>query len=237
MPANGKPPGRFELPQLKPLNFSLTDGTDIPPPLDSPIEEQPQHVPVSKETAAATTLPASGSVTSVTTNGQSSPDMHKDSGDGVYDRRGQTNYNIETPPMSPASTKQGSVRRFLSRKDLNANYADGTDDSTASHEDLASINRPQSAMSFASQRPSLAKKKSGSWFKRLGGSSRRTSVIYEDKTASVQRQPAIYEDKETIVQPQPAPVTRKGPPPPKLPEIMTRDDGGSLGEDMFKNIK
>ncbi|EKD14313.1 uncharacterized protein L3040_008335 [Drepanopeziza brunnea f. sp. 'multigermtubi'] len=237
MPANGKLPGRFELPQLKPLNFSLTDGTDIPPPPDSPIEEQPQHVPVSKETAAATTLPAPGSLTSMTTNGQSSPDTHKDSGDGMYDGRRQTNYNIETPPMSPASTKPGSVRRFLPRKELNANYADGMDDSNASHEDLVSIKRPESAMSFASQRPSLAKKKSGSWFKRLGGSSRRTSVIYEDKKTSMQRQPAIYEDEKTILQPQSAPVTRKGPPPPKLPELMTRDDGGSLGEDMFKNIK
>ncbi|KAJ5035074.1 uncharacterized protein L3040_008335 [Drepanopeziza brunnea f. sp. 'multigermtubi'] len=111
------------------------------------------------------------------------------------------------------------------------------DDSNASHEDLVSIKRPESAMSFASQRPSLAKKKSGSWFKRLGGSSRRTSVIYEDKKTSMQRQPAIYEDEKTILQPQSAPVTRKGPPPPKLPELMTRDDGGSLGEDMFKNIK
>lgn len=83
-------------------------------------------------------------------------------------------------------------------------------------------------MSFASQRPSLAKKKSGSWFKRLGSSngSKRTSVIYEEK------------------KPVPAPVVKKGPPPPKLPELnqlkakIAEDDGGSLGaDDMFKNIK
>ncbi len=41
MPANSKANGRFELPQLTPVNYSLTDGTDIPPPPDSPVEEKP----------------------------------------------------------------------------------------------------------------------------------------------------------------------------------------------------
>jgi len=86
-------------------------------------------------------------------------------------------------------------------------------------------------MSFASQRPSLAKKKSGSWFKRLGSSNggKRTSIIYEDKKAAA---------------PAPAPPVKKGPPPPKLPELnqlkakIADNDEGSLGaDDMFKNIK
>lgn len=62
-------------------------------------------------------------------------------------------------------------------------------------------------MSFASQRPSLAKKKSGSWFKRLGSSSggKRTSIIYEDK--------------KPLASTAPQPTVKKGPPPPKLPEL------------------
>lgn len=80
-------------------------------------------------------------------------------------------------------------------------------------------------MSFASGRPSLAKKKSGSWFKRLGstGGGKRTSVIYEDRK---------------VVEP-----VKNGPPPPKLPELnqlkarVAEGDEGSLGGDMFKDIK
>lgn len=86
-------------------------------------------------------------------------------------------------------------------------------------------------MSFASQRPSLAKKKSGSWFKRLGSSNggKRTSIIYEDKKPIVASA---------------LPPVKKGPPPPKLPELnqlkakIADNDDGSLGaDDMFKNIK
>merc|ERR1712098_867329 len=100
-------------------------------------------------------------------------------------QRGRTN-TIDEPAMSPASsTRQGSIRRFLSRKSLNTNYTNGTN-TNASQEDLTGAARPESAMSFASQRPSLAKKKSGSWFKRLGSSNggKRTSIIYEDKKAA-----------------------------------------------------
>ncbi|KAH7311993.1 hypothetical protein BKA65DRAFT_158428 [Rhexocercosporidium sp. MPI-PUGE-AT-0058] len=218
MPAtNGTPSnGRFELPKLTPINYSLTDGTGIPPPPDSPIEES---VPAAASASENTTA---------TTNGQSSTATN---GNGAaYEGRGRTTTNAdEQPPMSPASsTRQGSIRRFLSRKSLNTNYTNGTN-TNASQEDLAA--RPESAMSFASQRPSLAKKKSGSWFKRLGSSngSKRTSIIYEDKKPGASA---------------PAMPVKKGPPPPKLPELnqlkakIADDDEGSLGaEDMFKDIK
>ncbi|KAK0105364.1 hypothetical protein ONS95_004260 [Cadophora gregata] len=225
MPAtNGKPSiGRFELPQLTPINYSLTDGTGIPPPPDSPVEES---VPASVAKDAG----AAASEDSATkTNGSQSATPTNNNGNGAaYDGRGRPN-TIDEPPMSPASsTRQGSIRRFLSRKSLNTNYTNGTN-TNASQEDLAGgAVRPESAMSFASQRPSLAKKKSGSWFRRLGSSngSKRTSIIYEDK------------------KPAPAPPVKKGPPPPKLPElnqlkakIGDNDEGSLGGEDMFKNIK
>jgi len=72
-------------------------------------------------------------------------------------------------------------------------------------------------------------KKSGSWFKRLGGSGggNRASVVYEAPP------PPRVEEKKPM-----------GPPPPKLPELsklkakIPEDDEGSLGaEELFKNIK
>ncbi|KAG4437689.1 hypothetical protein IFR05_006813 [Cadophora sp. M221] len=232
MPAttNGKPStGRFELPQLTPINYSLTDGTGIPPPPDSPIEE---YVPASENSPSATT--ANGQSATATNNNQKNGGSGGEG--GAYEGRGRTNTTTtadeQQPPMSPASsTRQGSIRRFLSRKSLNTNYTNGTN-TNASQEDLSAGARPESAMSFASQRPSLAKKKSGSWFKRLGSSngSKRTSIIYEDK--------------KPVLNSAPSPAVKKGPPPPKLPELnqlkakIADNDEGSLGaEDMFKNIK
>ncbi|CAL3971059.1 hypothetical protein PZA11_007423 [Diplocarpon coronariae] len=218
MPANVKSlSGRFELPKIIPINYSLTDGTGIPPPPDSPIEERPQ-VP------AVPPASASGNISSAARHDQSATTTNG------YESRRRTSF-VDTPPMSPSSTRQGSIRRFLSRKSLNANYTDGTTNMNGSHEDLTRLDRPESAMS---QRSNVVKKHSGNWFKRLGSSnsSKRASVIYEDKK---QQQP-----------PQPPPLkvapvpVKKGPPPPKLPELkqLVKGDGGSLGaEDMFKNIK
>ena len=79
-----------------------------------------------------------------------------------------------------------------------------------------------------SGRPGLGRKKSGSWFSKLGGGGKRTSVVYEN-AAPVQ---------------QDVRVEKKGPPPPKLPELdqlkakVASDDEGSLGGgEMFKNIR
>jgi hypothetical protein len=208
MPANGKPNGRFELPSITPVNYSLTDGTNIPPPPDSPIEEAPPPAP--KPEPAGLTL---------------SPENAATNANGFYDGRGRTSA-ADKPPLSPASTKRpSSIRRFLSRKSLNANYTNGTNHN-GSQEELAGIERPESSLSFASGRPSLIKKTSGSWFRRLGGTGggNRTSVVYENN---------MLEEKVPM-----------GPPPPKLPELnqlkakIADDDEGSLGGgDMFKNIK
>ena len=212
MPANGKPNRRFELPALTPVTFSLTDGTDIPPPPDSPIEETATP-PAPKETAdRASTAPANGAAAPTT------------AANGAYDGRGGTTTTVENPPLSPASTtRPSSIRRFLSRKSLNTNYTNGTNHN-GSHEDLTGIGRPDSPSSFLSAGPSLIKKKSGSWFSKLGGSSgKRTSVVYENP---------------------PPEKKAKGPPPPKLPELnqlkakIADDDEGSLGGgEMFKNIR
>jgi hypothetical protein len=207
MPVNGKPNGRFQLPQLTPVSFSLTDGTNIPPPPDSPIEEKPPPPPAKPEV----TTPPPQTQTQTQANGAD------------YDGRGRT-YGTDVPPLSPASTRRpSSIRKFLSRKSLNAHYTNGN----ASRDDLMSMGRPDSPASFMTNVTGGTGKKSGGWFKRLGGSSggNRASVLYET--------PARVEAKKPM-----------GPPPPKLPELsklrakIPEDDEGSLGADeMFKNIK
>jgi hypothetical protein len=197
----GKTNGRFELPALTPITFSLTDGTDIPPP-DSPIEEIP--APAAPKEAAIGNSPISG-------NGTTPP---------VWNGHGQTTSSMEQPPLSPASTRPASIRRFLSRKSLNSNYTNGTSHNI-SQEDLT--NRPESPASFFGGPPKTAKR-SGSWFRKLGGSntSKRASIVFENKVSA----------------------KPMGPPPPKLPELnqlkakLGGSDEGSLGgEDMFNNIK
>lgn len=220
MPPNGKLNGRFELPQLTPVNFSLTDGTNIPPPPDSPVEEK---APPVAQPEASNRAPAA--------NGQSAPATNAN---GVYDGRGRTNAtNVSTEqPTSPVSSKRpSSIRRFLSRKSLNTNYTNGTNSNT-SNEDVTMVDRPESAMSFASQRPSTKGKKSGSWFRRFSSNGSPPGNHASSSRASI-----IYEEKQS------APRSM-GPPPPKLPElsklkakIPENDDGSLDAEDMFKNIK
>lgn len=218
MPVNGKPNGRFELPQLTPVNFSLTDGTNIPPPPASPVEEKPPPVAHQPEPSNSVAPSANGQ-SAITTNTN-----------GVYDGRGRTSATEQ--PTSPISQKRpSSIRRFLSRKSLNTNYTNGTN-SNLSNEDVTMIDRPESAMSFASGRPSLAAKKSGSWFRRFSGTGGSGN-----SNASPNRTSIIYEEKQNAPRPM-------GPPPPKLPElsklkakIPDNDDGSLGGDDMFKNIK
>lgn len=204
---------RFELPQLTPVNYSLTEGTNIPPPPDSPIEEKPE--PVAKPERTEPVLPT------IADNEVASPTTANTNG-GVYDGRGRTNHS-DQPPLSPASTtRAGSIRRFLSKRSLNSHYANGTNNKST--DDLSMMERPGSSLERG-PRP----KRSTSWFRRFGSSSNgnagnRTSVVYEeDRRAPEKKGP-------------PAPSL----PELKLGHGKgdKGEDGGSLGgEEMFKNIK
>jgi len=217
MPVNGKPnDGRFQL-QLAPINYSLTDGTDIPPPLASPIEEKPPPAVAAKPDPINTTTLAS---TSTDTTGGAATN-----GNGVRTTIVGNDHNVPTSPTRPSS-----IRRFLSRKSLNTNYNNGTNhNGAASQEDLS---RPETSGSLATanggRTGGLTKQKSGGWFRKFTGNSGgyRNSVL------------VVMEEK------QPQQEIKKGPPPPKLPELnqlkakIPEDDEGSLGGgDMFKNIQ
>ncbi|KAI9859092.1 MAG: hypothetical protein M1824_003933 [Vezdaea acicularis] len=99
IPMNGK----FILPSLGPLG-SLTAGTDIPPPPDSPIEEKPS----APTTTATTTAPAS----------------QKENQHPQGTALSQQKLSEHGPPGSPTSTRPGSVRRFLSLRSLNSSFTD-----------------------------------------------------------------------------------------------------------------
>ncbi|KAH7316528.1 hypothetical protein B0I35DRAFT_409717 [Stachybotrys elegans] len=211
---------RFELPALD-LNFgSITDGTNIPPPPDSPVQREP--------TPPATPHKVAGKDIDVNRSANASPSLlssvTKSNGNLAGTKR-----TAEEAPLSPASsTRQGSLRRLFSRNMLNNSYAEGqlssngTGNGAATTASIATVSRPasQSGGSVMDERKS---KRSSGWFRRLrtgDTASKRSSVIIDDsQVPGSPRQPV-------------------GPPPPMIPELSDLEkDDGSLGSDLFKNIK
>jgi hypothetical protein len=165
---------KFELPVLAPLP-SLTAGTNIPPPPDSPIEEKPPAL-LPKTSAEELSKVAEGAAngngngvgngitTSISTNGD------------AYTGRGRSSVNV--PPSPVSSTRPSSIRRFLSRKSMYNSYSTGSN-GNGSVENLG-----DTGSTFSSP---MSKKRSSSWFRRFtsGGSpeppNKRTSIVYEEK--------------------------------------------------------
>jgi hypothetical protein len=215
MPTNGNSGanGRFQL-DLRPVNFSLTEGTNIPPPPASPVEEKSAPAPPKPQLFADTAATTNGSMPPPPTTGVN----------GMQNGRGRTTSSTEIPPLSPASSKRpSSIRRFVSRMSLNQNYVDGN----ASQEDLRGVARPPSQASIMTTNThGLKPKRSSSWFRRF--SSNNTS-----QQAQATQQPAVDRN------PSPRAV-----PKPKLPEkymlksqIPEGNESSLGGEDMFKNIR
>lgn len=229
--ATSAPSKRFELPALDFKFAPLTEGTDIPPPLPSPIQEEPaapEAHSAEKDTAkvdkaegqqaeqtngasktngshASTTLPPSA-ITTATKGGVKRP--------------------AEDNPQSPTlSNRPGSIRRLFSRNLLNSAYANGEAEAQGNNSMDAGSTRPASRSngSFMDDRKS---KRSSGWFRRLRGgdvpsapstptSNKRTSAMFEEA-----KKPA-------------------GPPPPMIPELsdLEAKDESSFGSDLFKDIK
>lgn len=166
MPPNGKSKGRFELLALSPINYSLTEGTSIPPPPDSPVEETPPAPAPPKPVEKASRPPP------VDTNGN-----------GAFDGRGRSTVTTIASPMSPTSSvrRPSSIRNFLARKSLAPGDGSNYDGSADEFE------RPDSPASFRSGGPNLVKKKS--WFRRLS-SVPRSGTVYENEQEPEQTRPA-----------------------------------------------
>ncbi|KAJ4386888.1 hypothetical protein N0V93_009787 [Gnomoniopsis smithogilvyi] len=207
---------KFQLPALDLKFGSLTEGTDIPPPLPSPIQEEPSDLQKPVDSLAKPTATNNGT--------QTTPEVHRN---GVKRSADQA-----ITPGSPVSTKgPASIRRLFSRNRLNeAVYANG---GPTTGDSASMFPRPVSQSNASIATDGQPKRTSG-WFRRLrgsdGGESRRSSRIFV--SAENTKPLAAIVNKPS------------GPPPPKLPEFKSLgskvdlgDDGGSLGSDLFKDIK
>ncbi|KYK59956.1 hypothetical protein DCS_01090 [Drechmeria coniospora] len=208
-------PPKFELPALN-LNFgNITDGTNIPPPLASPLP----RVPTPPQTPPGTGKKEVVALVADKTAAADGLDQSFDSCPSAANFVG-TKRSADGAPLSPAgSGRQGSLRRLFSRTMLNASYAEGRL-SSPGNASLPSMGRPESrgAASVMDDRKS---KRSSGWFSRLrGGEFKRSSVFFDDSSSSVfSRKPC-------------------GPPPPMIPELADLEkENEGLGVDLFKNIK
>jgi hypothetical protein len=231
--ATATTPARFELPALN-LNFgSITDGTDIPPPPDSPVQKEPTPPQTPQKATQDTDAdPEAGAETNAK---PAAPANGNGTGNGTAEAPNAngkltgTKRPLEDAPLSPPlSTRQGSLRRLFSRNTLNNSYLEGQQQAPAAagiaSPAPSSAQRPTSQGTTMSLVDDRAKsKRSSSWFKRLRGgdsASRRASMLPESTQAVM------------------VPKTPSGPPPPMIPELTDLDkEDDSLGADLFKNIK
>jgi hypothetical protein len=210
---------------LTPINFSLTEGTSIPAPLESPPDTPRPPTPGCGPLSSHPT-PKSP----VSPPRQESPPLGKPSEDstaGAQLHQSRTSDAASTmSPTSPSNKRPASVRTFLGIR-------------TLSSSDSLKSDRPGSPATINSQAPSLSRRKSGSWF----GKKKMFSVGSVPEGAV----DATTYSNRTVSQPAasaPAPATQppkpKGPPPPILPGLSSfgvSEDTLSLGaEDMFANI-
>lgn len=197
--------GKFQLPALDLKFGSLTEGTDIPPPLPSPKEEEKPEAPKpTPEDAAKSPTAANGT--------QTSP--------AVTNANGTKRSAEDVPlPGSPTSvrTGQGSIR--------------------PGDAGVQALKRPDSrptSRSNASVTTEKQSKRASGFFRRF-----RSSHDATDNTRPSRLSTSNENEKPGISSPK-----SRGPPPPMIPEFKALGskvdlDGeqGSLGDDLFKNIK
>ncbi|KXH60452.1 hypothetical protein CSAL01_11091 [Colletotrichum salicis] len=230
MPSAGSK--RFELPKLDFKFGSLTEGTNIPPPLPSPVQE----VPTPPQTPRVSETKDSGSAVKEKVENKTNGHAAAVPGSPAT-TNGTKGFSDDTPLSPAASSRQGSIRRLFSRTLLNQAYAEG--------ETQSAHNRPMSRSQGSIIDEKKSKRSSG-WFKRLRTSEssppqKRSSVVYEHPNVS--ETSSQTQSKPQIPQAQAQASQVQGPPPPMIPELSALQarldvgDGGSLGDDLFKNIK
>jgi len=208
-PTGTVPVKRFELPALEFKFASLTDGTDIPPPLPSPIQEEPAlpttpNGVTKKEDARAGRLSAvNGNLDPVSPGSKISKTS-----------TGALKRSADDYPSSPTlSNRPGSIRRLFSRNLLSNAYASGEEGFDGA--------RPPSRSTTSGVETRKTKRSSG-WFSRLGRSdSKRVSAPVVSPTE---------EKKDTGPPPPMIPELRE------IKEKLALEDG-EFGSDLFKNIK
>lgn len=227
---------KYQLPSLSPINISLTEGTQIPAPLDSPPETPlspaPGRGPLSSH--PTTPLQAGSPVAfplspSATAQPEPPPQPLQETATGS-----SANENMAQSPKPGAAPgiakRPSSVRRFLGLRSLGSSDSLRSKATETNGGPGSSVTDPtQQSPAAAAASPGgqgdspnkLKRKSSSGWF----GSRRKSSIV-------------LNRLEENGEQEKPK---KRGPPPPKIPEFTalgTELDGGSLGaDDMFKNIK
>lgn len=239
-------------PALVPASASAASISASAPQTNGPVRSTSTITPPASASASANSQSDFAHLTATKSNGFSNLTTTKSNGyfppTATSPRNNGPVVRVRAPsdaavPNSPnRPEKESSIRKFLSRKSPNHRYSYGN----KSHEDLLKMVRPESPISLASSRPSFVKRKSGSWFRSFGSSSKRNSLVFEDKpvvyTPTLQSSPELQKENTQPMYTKPM-YTKPGPPPPKLPELnqlkakIADDDRGSLGGDeMFRNI-
>lgn len=203
-------PSKFEWKPLTltPINFSLTEGTQIPAPLDSPPDSPRPPTPGKGPLSSHPTPKA---------------DSFPQNGASESKESGEHQSTANNAPMSPTSPNRrpGSVRKFLGLRPLSST-------------DSLKSERPGSPNTITSQAPSLSRRKSGSWFGRkksfnVGSVPEGRETSTSNGNGSTVSQPAQQPAK---------PKGPPPPALPELKTFGVSDDSLSLGaDDMFKNIK
>lgn len=228
--SGGSKSSKFELPALNFKFGSLTDGTDIPAPLPSPVQEvpTPPKTPTAESKESKKAAQSTGEVAKPA-NGSSEGQEKKTN--GTIAAAGTKRPADDAPLSPPPSSRQGSIRKLLSRTFLNNSYEEDEAQANGTGSGSANGGRPASRSNTSITDEKKSKRSSG-WFRRLrpgsasDSASKRASTIYQEPPKPQSSKPA-------------------GPPPPMIPEFNTLgpkldlgDDQGSLGgSDMFKNIK
>ncbi|KAH7088549.1 hypothetical protein FB567DRAFT_341638 [Paraphoma chrysanthemicola] len=204
--------GKYKPLTLTPINLSLTEGTPIPAPLDSP-PHTPRPPTPGKGPLSSHPTPKSP----VFPHNESTNGKFHDGEDQLHPSRTSDAASSTLSPTSP-HRRPSSVRKFLGLR-------------TLSSSDSLKSDRPGSPATINSQTPTLTRRKSSSWFgkkKNIGTVPEGTEIVRPSSSARTVSQPA-------------QPPKKKGPPPPALPELKSfgvSEDSLSLGaDDMFKNIK
>lgn len=205
---------------LTPINFSLTEGTSIPAPPDSP-PHTPRPPTPGRGPLDSHPTPTSGFFPQ---NRDTSPP--KDSADGVTESQlhhatSDHDNSSTLSPTSPSGKRPSSVRKFLGLRPLSSS-------------DSLRSDRPGSPATVDSK-PSLTRKKSGSWFGK-----RKSSFVIGSVPEGKENQTPHTNGTRGLSKPT-SPPLKKGPPPPSLPALSSfgvSEDTASLGaDDLFKNIK
>ncbi|KAK4152373.1 hypothetical protein C8A00DRAFT_34959 [Chaetomidium leptoderma] len=201
------PTKRFELPALTFKFSSLTDGTDIPPPLPSPIQEE--AVPTPPDTPQ----PEGTGATNGKSNAASSRSQLSSISTAGTKRRAEDN------PASPTlSSRPGSIRRLFSRGLLNTAYANG--------DEAAQDGRPGSRGGGHSVVDSRKAKRSSGWFGRL-----RNNDGPPNKPVTPLSPPATDEKKPTGPPPPMIPELSE------LNSTLGIKNDNNFPSDLFRDIK